>query len=400
MKFFIIQIKKNLLTIIFALFLIFLIIFSNENLIVAKKSLQLWANNVIPSLFPFFIATELLNYTNIIHIIGKYLKKILQKLFNIPGEGGYAFIMGVISGYPIGAKIVTDLYKKNICTKEQSERMIAFTNNSGPLFIIGTVGILLFGNIEIGILLFITHLLSSISVGIILGIISRYFKINKISSYQEKQKAHQFRKSVSSNFSNSNHTENTTNYSILNLGEILTQSIKSSISNILVIGGFVVLFSIILSILNRIHIISILCKILSKIGFSYNLCYGTICGFIELTNGVNIISNLHTKAISINIILCAFLLGFGGLSILFQVLSIISKEKISIKLYFYGKLLQGILASLYTCVFINNFSILNLDIPSINTINFNLFYIFNFIFIIIILIKIFKYYNKKLINLK
>lgn len=52
---------------------------------------------------------------------------------------------------------------------------MAFTNNSGPLFIIGTVGISLFSSIEIGILLLLTHILACITVGILF----RFWKYDK-----------------------------------------------------------------------------------------------------------------------------------------------------------------------------------------------------------------------------
>lgn len=104
---------------------------------------------VVPSLLPFFIACELLSYTNIIDFMGQKLKRIMRPIFNVPGEGAFPFIMGIISGYPVGAKILTNFKKEGICTKEEAERLITFTNNSGPLFIIGTVGISLFGNTTI-----------------------------------------------------------------------------------------------------------------------------------------------------------------------------------------------------------------------------------------------------------
>lgn len=344
MKIFIL-VKRNILTIIFGLFLVFLIAFSKNNLIAAKDGLTLWATCVVPSLFPFFIATELLNYTNIASIFGKFLSKIMRPLFNIPGEGAYAFIMGIISGYPVGAKIVSEFYSNGICTKDEAERMLAFTNNSGPLFIIGTVGILLFGNSTIGILLFLTHFLSSITVGCILGICSRLYKSSskKLPFSSVKQEK------LSASFNN--------------LGSILGNSIYNAISTVLLIGGFVVLFSVILSILNRLNIISTFSHFLSVFSIPYDFSRGLISGIIELTNGVNIASSIHTKAISSNIILCAFLLGFGGFSVLLQVLSIISKFNLSIKTYTLGKLLQGLFAALYTALIINNFSIFNMDIP-------------------------------------
>ena len=346
MKFLVIKLKRNSLTILFALFLIFLIAFSKQNLTAAKDGLTLWATCVVPSLFPFFIATELLNYTNITSIFGKFLSPLMKPLFNIPGEGAYAFIMGIISGYPVGAKIVTDFYKNGICTKNEAERMLAFTNNSGPLFIIGTVGILLFGNTSIGILLFITHLLSSITVGLILGICSKIYKADEIK--------HEF------SLKNQEHLAN----SLSNLGNILGSSIYNAISTVMLIGGFVVLFSVILAILNRLNLINLLSNTFNIFGIPFNFSKGLISGIIELTNGVNIVSSIHTKAISTNIILCAFLLGFGGFSVLLQVLSIISKEKLSIKTYTLGKLLQGFFASLYTILFIKNCFIFNIDIPN------------------------------------
>lgn len=60
--------------------------------------------------------------------------------------------MGIISGYPIGAKIVTEFRKNGDCSRAEAERLLAFTNNSGPLFIIGTVGVSMFGNTLIRII--------------------------------------------------------------------------------------------------------------------------------------------------------------------------------------------------------------------------------------------------------
>lgn len=138
-RFLVISIKKWCIPIIFILFTIFLVLFSNTNLTAAKNGLKLWASSVVPSLFPFFIATELLGNTNIIPLLGRFLKKIMKPVFNVPGEGAFPLIMGVISGYPTGAKIVSNFRKNGTCTKSEAERLLAFTNNSGPLFIIGTV---------------------------------------------------------------------------------------------------------------------------------------------------------------------------------------------------------------------------------------------------------------------
>ena len=143
-NFIIFSIRKNFIPTLFVLFTISLVIFSKDNLSAAKDGLILWANSVVPALLPFFIATELLGYTNVITFLGKLLNRFMRPFFNVPGEGAFAFIMGIVSGYPIGAKIVTRFREDGTCTKEECERLLAFTNNSGPLFILGTVGISLF----------------------------------------------------------------------------------------------------------------------------------------------------------------------------------------------------------------------------------------------------------------
>lgn len=347
-KFLLISLKDNFLSILFVLFTICLVIFSRQNLSAAKDGLSLFANSVVPSLLPFFIATELLSHTNVIKVLGKILNKIMRPIFNVPGEGSFAFVMGIISGYPVGAKIVTNFLNDGICTTEEAERLLAFTNNSGPLFIIGTVGISLFGSTEIGLLLLLTHILSCITVGFIF----RFWKFNSYSNKKNKKK--------------NTHIERNNNVSFKNLGEILSSSISNSINTVVIIGGFVMLFSVIISIISSSNILNFFGFALSPL---FNLLHipssfipGIITGIIELTNGVSQIASISIKEISINIIACAFLLGFGGISVLLQVFSIVSKSNISIKTYIIGKILQGTIAAFYTYLLIQNFSVFNLDI--------------------------------------
>lgn len=139
MKFLIINLKKNIFTILFLNFIICLLLFSKSNMEAAKQGLKLWSNSVIPSLFPFFIGTELLYRTNFVSVLGKIFTKFMRPIFNIPGEGAIALILGNISGYPVGAKLACNMLENNQCSKIEAERIIAFTNNSNPLFIVGTI---------------------------------------------------------------------------------------------------------------------------------------------------------------------------------------------------------------------------------------------------------------------
>lgn len=341
------KIKKIFIPACICLFTAFLLIFSNANLSSAKQGLSLWASSVVPSLLPFFIATELLGYTNVISILGKMLNKLMRPIFNVPGEGAFPFIMGIISGYPMGAKIVANFKAKGICTNEECERLIAFTNNSGPLFIIGTVGIGLFKDTTTGILLFITHLLACITVGFIF----RWWKCGR------KKRTALLGQSLDTLPSK---------VSMSNLGEVLSASIISAINTIFLIGGFIVLFSVIISILKSSKILNFATALLSPafnlVGISSNYVEAFISGIIELTNGVCMTAAIASKNISTNIIICAFLLGFGGISVALQILSITSKAKISIKPYLIGKFLQACFAAFYTYIFIYNIPFFNLNL--------------------------------------
>ena len=224
----VIKLRKNIISIILLLFTTSLVLFSKTNMQAVKSGLKLWVNSVIPSLFPFFIATECLSRTNIPKLLGKIFNRIMKPLFNIPGEGSFALAMGWLSGYPVGAKIAVNFRNNNILSKAECERLLSFTNNSGPLFIIGTCGISLFGSSTIGLLLFFSHILGGISVGIIF----RFWKKNILpqSSYTISQAENKLQSISFSNF-----------------GEILSDSIKSATSTIVMIGGFIVLFIIIFS---------------------------------------------------------------------------------------------------------------------------------------------------------
>lgn len=344
------SIRNNILPAIFCLFTISLLLFSKQNLTATKNGLLLWANSVVPSLLPFFIATELLSHTNLVTKLGNLLNKFMKPIFNVPGAGAYAFIMGIISGYPVGAKIVTKFRQDGTCSKAECERLLAFTNNSGPLFIIGTVGIAMFGDTTTGILLFVTHLLASILVGIL-------FRFWKWKDKEHMKSTHALVPSSTSyvHFSN--------------LGEILATSITNAIHTVVMIGGFVVLFSVVLSILNSSGALNLLASLFLPIFKTFSIehvfCKPFLSGILELTNGVSQLSSITVKSLSTNIVLASLLLGFGGFSILLQVLSITSKTDLSIKPYLLGKVLHGIIACLLTYTVLHVFPFFCLDLMNI-----------------------------------
>lgn len=97
------------------LFSLAVAIFPKESFNSALDGLKLWFNVVFPSLLPFFIGSQLLVDLGIVSFIGSLLEPVMRPLFNVPGCGSFSFLISITSGYPIGSKIVADLYqKKNV----------------------------------------------------------------------------------------------------------------------------------------------------------------------------------------------------------------------------------------------------------------------------------------------
>ena len=402
MKFIFLSLKRNILPFILILFTICLVLFSTSNLVATKNGLNLWATCVVPSLFPFFVITNLLSHTKVVSTIGKLLDKCMRPIFNVPGVGGFAFVMGLISGYPVGAKIVADFREKGLVTKDEGERLLAFTNNSGPLFILSSVGIALFGDTKTGLLLLVTHILSCITVGILLA---KFSKKSEIENSYDTKKNFSHSSKLKSKY---NSSESSQDITLKNLGAVLTTSINNSISTIFMIGGFVVIFSVIIAILNQTSVLdklsTFLYPILNLLNIDLEFAKPLLSGILELTNGVNLVANIPSKLISQNIVLSAFLLGFGGFSVLLQVYSIVSKTDLSMKKYLVGKFLQGIVAGIYTFLALRFLPFLNLDVVQTSSLlnastNFNsafysFFYNFGiFVIAIALVICIFKVFN-------
>ena len=332
------------------IFIICLIIFSNTAVRSALNGLSLWASVVVPSLFPFFVASEIMNSSGFTKVAGSLLEPLMRPLFNVPGCASFALALGVTSGYPVGAKITTDMRKSGSLTKHEAERLLAFTNNSGPLFIIGAVGTGMLGSPVIGLFLFICHLLSCITVGFIF----RYYKQNSSQITKKRSSLMQYNTNKK-RLSGIKIQTVTTNYTKINFGSLLGNAIKSSVSTILTIGGFIVLFSVIIALMNETGTIDSMSEAISHLlkqiipaDTIKNLVSGILSGMFEITTGSGLISQGTSEPLALKLPAISFLIGWAGLSVHSQVMSIVSETDINIRPYLAGKFIQGILAALYT----------------------------------------------------
>jgi len=353
----VVYLKQLALPIVCTAFILCLVVLSDKALKSAANGLKLWFNVVVPSLFPFFVASDLLNTTGFVRAVGILLEPIMRPLFNVPGCGSFPFALGVVSGYPVGAKITAGMRNKNMLTKTEAERLIAFTNNSGPLFIIGAVAAGMFKMPSIGLFLLVCHIAACITVGII-------FRFYGINSRRNKKHNKRLSSGYGSSMQNNIIRENIFKrfkYELFrspsaesqNLGSILGSAIKDSIMTILSIGGFIILFSVIINLLSEtglIKAVSMLIEpILSPVGISSDIITSVLSGFFEITTGTNLVSTADAPLIQ-KLCAASLIIGWAGLSVHSQVLSIISSTDLSIKPYLFGKLLQGIISALYTFI--------------------------------------------------
>lgn len=312
---------NTLLSILITILLILFVASPKENMEACINGLLVWATSVAPALFPFLIFTKLLSELKLIEKISKYLYPITSKLFHTSGISAYVYMMSVLSGYPVGAKLTADLYEHNVISKNEANRIVTFTSTSGPLFIIATVGIGMLHSEKVGIIILISHF-----VGALLnGLLYRNYKYNKST------------------------TINIANYPTNNSENILEDIMVNSIKSILIIGGYVSIFFVIITMLNNFNILYPIKYILTYIFQFLHIPTSTITpilnGIIEVTRGC---LDLSTISISPTLLtaIATFLISFGGLSIHMQSLTFIKKFDIKLSFYFFQKFTHAIISTM------------------------------------------------------
>lgn len=305
------------------LMLLGLILFPSQSVTAAKNGVELCLNVIVPSLFPFFALSTLCVELGMLSRLGRCLEGVMYPLFHVGGGCSGAFLLGILGGYPVGARTAIALYQKGQCTKDEAERLLSFCNNSGPAFILGVVGAGIFSSSVAGLLLYGAHVLSSVLVGILF----RGYGNPKIKGTLSATQS-----PVSISFP-----------------DAFTASVKNAFSATLNICAFVIFFTVVIRLLFLSGVITYLAGflswLLSDLGVKQEVIESILTGLIEMTSGV---WSLRDMAASLGSRLCmaAFILGWAGLSVHCQVLSFIGQSGLSTRTYFFGKLLHGAISAL------------------------------------------------------
>lgn len=301
------------------LFVIGLILFRAESVIThTKDALIMCFDIIVPSLFPFFVCSGLLIYSGFAESVASYARHIMRPVFNVAPAGAAAFVLGIISGFPSGAICTRDLYRCGNLSKAESERLLSFCNNSGPLFIIGSVGTAIYSKPMYGVMLYLIHIISSILVGIIF----RGYGKNRHSSPPTR-----------------------INTNELSIAQTFTFSLDAASKNILTVCFSIIFFSTVSRTLFELLPLNPALDAL-------------VSGLCEFSTGVLKVSGLNTN-IAEKLILSSLIVGFSGLSVHLQVMSVTADAGLSLKPYILGKSLHGIISATLTAgvIFISRLQI-------------------------------------------
>ncbi|GAA0722853.1 sporulation integral membrane protein YlbJ [Clostridium malenominatum] len=331
---------------------------------------QLFFYKVFPSLFPFLIITNIIMFYNGINLYSKLFGKILCLPLGLPEECSFALIVSILCGYPLGAKYSCELYEKGMIDLKTCTRLLNIASNASPLFTIGSVGLSMLNNTKLGYILLLGNYISCFFMSLILKDKSYNIKKGKTPIYIISDRK--------------------------NFGDALKVAIENSINTSLSVGGFILLFCILIKIIkNSIITNTILNNLSNLFNINKGLIEGLLYGMVEMTNGCNIISTSNTSN-EIKVIFTGFLLGFSGLCIVLQCNSFMSKNNISLWVYIKNKFTQGIVCSLCSYVIYKLlYNRITLQVFNSNSNNYNSSLAMYIITLSILILPLFIFKNKK-----
>ena len=298
---------------VFALGLIILmVIFPDKSILAASNAVNAWLTIIIPSLMPFSLASLILINSGLIERIFTRSDKIIRSIIGFNGCFVFLFLSSCLSGYPMGAKLTGTLRKKGSISETEAAFLVNATSTTGPLFLVGSVALGILKNASFGAVLLLSHYTAAASVAFING---RIYK--KTCSGHEQKRIAPVRKRI---------------------GVILSESVSDSVSSMLAILAFMMLFFAAAEMLEVTGIFSVF-------PLKAGAYLKAICsGLLEVTSGCIFAGSLeHNSAI----ILISFFCGFGGASIIAQTISVSGINRS----FVISKLFQGSLSAILCAVF-------------------------------------------------
>lgn len=264
----------------------------------AAEALALCARSVIPALFPFLVVSSLLLSLGLGELLSPMLAGLMEPLFRVDGVGSSALLLGLVGGYPIGAKTAADLYRRGRLSRPEAERLLSFCNNSNPVFLISVLGAGAFGSVRAGVWLWLIHLLSALLTGLL-------FRGRGRGPTRREM--------------------GTAAFQAVSLSSAFVAAVGESLSGMLSVCAFVTFFYV-------------LARPLTALG---GWLGPTLVGLTELFSLTPLL-----RADRFSFILASAMAGWGGLSVLCQTAAVLEGSGLCLRSCAAGKAVQGLLAGL------------------------------------------------------
>lgn len=302
---------KKILFILTALSL-FILLFSHPAVIASgcTLGLTLWYSAVLPSLLPFLIFSGLLIRTGLFRCLNRIYAPVLGRIFHISEEGCYAVLLGFLCGFPMGAKVIADLVRERHISAEEGTYLLGFCNNVSPAFFLNYICMLKLGYPEIPwklVLLFY-------GLPVIYGLITRPFYHFEISAQ-----------------GGSLSTKKQTSLQRLDF-PMLDACIMDSFSTITRLGGYIIIFTILVQLLKLLPLSNGALAFLSAV--------------MEISCGADLVAALPVRSNVLRTALVCTGAAFGGLCICAQTQSVLDGTPLHIRTWLTGRIMIALLVLL------------------------------------------------------
>lgn len=303
----------------------------------AVLGLETWWTIVFPSLLPFFIISELLMALGIVHALGVLLEPVMRPVFRLPGAASFGLAVGYSSGYPIGSSIAARLRADGLCTRSEAEHLVSFTNNSSPLFILVALSVGMLHNPALGPFILLVHYMGNL----IVGICFRYYapehrRRTAAQPHLWRRACHRFLE-----------------FGGKHPGQILGEAVRDAVGKLLVIGGFIILFAVIISLLRETGFLNVIISIIGAVtvplGLSPALNEALASGLFEMTLGSRLVAESDAPLIQ-KLIAIQLILAWSGLSIQAQVSAFISTTDMRFLPYALSRIIHMLISVILTVI--------------------------------------------------
>lgn len=316
-----------------------IIAFPSDSFNASKDGLRVWWEIVFPALLPFFVASEVLMGLGVVHMLGVLLEPLMRPLFRVPGVGAFAVAMGLASGYPIGAQITAKLRSERMCSRVEAERLVSISNTADPLFMAGAVAVGMLGQPRLGVILALSHYAASI----LLGFVMRFYgHDDRPAEPVRRPRSTGMVKRALEELVSAREADGRP------IGQLLGDAVKDSVSTLLLIGGFIMVFSVITRIMSLVGIVHALAApltlVLKPFKVEASLLNPLLEGLFEITIGCEEASRASASLYS-KVIVCSAIIGWSGLSVHAEVASLIHKTDIRLHAYICSRVLHAALAA-------------------------------------------------------